>query len=637
MNESSLRIVIGDDEPLPATALTAIEQISHVPLYRVLYAQNTYAFEELIGQRAEIWLPDRFLRAGISARRFVGIVTAVEVHGTEQTVRALQEEVELTIQPELALLSDSIHSTAYHNKTSIDLLEEVLARNGLSRSKLRVNASPPRREFCLQYQENDLAFVMRILSEDGIAFYFGDPEDPELLVLQDSARPYPDLAADAVRLRDASWGGQEGLLVEQLKRKRQALTGRLTLTRYSVARATTETTGAEVVEITPGVQHSSRQLHLYSASGDLQTESLKRHAGAERAQRDALSGLCHHPAVFLGQALHLDSTARTLTGEYRVSSIEYTVDTQQMSRLLFTAVPRVPGYVPPILPRPVMRGVHNAIVTGGEAGEPVQDAEGRVRVRFIWDSIGPEDASSYWLRVATPLAGNGYGAIFTPRAGQEVIVSFLDGDPDSPLITGSVFNGRHQHPWMGENSTVSGWSSLIHQTTGNALSFDDNVGEERLMLQAARDLEVNVTHAAAHKIAATEDRRVGAAATHEYQDTLQVTVAKEAEWVAETLQLEARQRLVLKVGDSRIEITSSGISFESAAVNIRSTSFHAEGNAEFSLSGGTGQVEASGPLTAKALQVTVDGSVLTTVKAGGILTLEGSGMTTVKGGIVSIN
>ena len=151
-------------------------------------------------------------------------------------------------------------------------------------------------------------------------------------------------------------------------------------------------------------------------------------------------------------------------------------------------------FVPPRLtPRPVMRGPQTAVVTGASGDEICTDQYGRVRVQFHWDRLGQnDDKSSCFIRVAQILAGRGWGTLFTPRVGMEVVVDFLDGNPDRPLVTGCVYNGDNGTPYtLPDNKTQSGFLSRSttggDATTANELRFDDNKGNEIILFHAQKD------------------------------------------------------------------------------------------------------------------------------------------------------
>jgi len=672
IDRKNLRLILGRTAPRDATSLTATESLNAVPTYIVEYANETKPIAQLLGEKAEILLPEEETGLGITPRRFCGVVTAAELTSDESSATTIGGTIRLTVRPFLALLSYSTRCYVHQNKSSVDILKDILEFNGLKRSPVRIKVAPPRREICVQYNEDDLSFVTRILAEDGIAFFFGDGKDADVLVTHDSARPFPDIKGGVIALTDASVPRADRLRADNLRRASRAATGKVALTSYDIERAAQNASRPEPVSKVPGMKATADKSHLAVHSGALQDDEQRRRAAERRAAAELISGQCNHPAIHLGQAMNITSQARDIAGDYVVSQLEYRVGGDHRVHLSFNANPRANGPVPMRPAKPVIAGVHNAVVVGGDAGTAVQDAQGRVKVRFLWDSTdAPKDSNSWldvaeqiagddfgealgpirslwgnknkaddkscWLRVATPIAGNGYGALFTPRAGQEVLVSFLNGDPDAPVITGNLYNSKHAHPYMEEGGTRSGVTTKLSQELANELEFEDKEGSEKLSLRAAKDLDVVVTEAASTTIGTTETRQISDAASHEYGTSLDINVAENAMLKAETITLQAQSRLVLQVGSSQIELTPSGVTITGGAVKIDATTLEANASAQFNLSGSTGTVEASGPLNLKGLQLTAEGSATATVKAGGMMTVQASGMTTVKGAIVQIN
>lgn len=608
-----------------------------VPTYVVEYTNERATLADLLGQKAEILLPETQNELGLAPRRFCGIVTQAELAGDNRSLTAFGRQVRLTVRPFLALLAYSSRCHVHQNKSSVEILSDILELNGLKHSTLRIGASPPRREICIQYNEDDLSFVTRLLAEDGVAFYFGDGRDTDALVIHDSARPYPEVSGSAIALTDASMPDPGRLRVDGLNRTSRASTGKVALTSYDVTRAAQSASGPDPIGQTLGMSATGESSHLAAVSGDLKADERRRRAAEKRAETQDISGECEHPAAFLGQAVTITSSAGDIAGDYVLSQLEYRAFSGGRVHLGFTASPRATGPVPARRPKPLMPGLHNALVLGGDPGTVVQDAQGRVKVRFAWDTSADTRDTSCWVRVATPFAGNGYGALFTPRAGHEVLVGFLNGDPDVPVIVGALYNGKNTHPYMAAGTTRSGVTSKLTQAETNELEFDDKPGAEKLCLRAAKDMELTVVKAASTSIGTTETRQIGGTATHGYAAGLDVEVADDASVEASTITLEAKSSLVLKVGSSRIEMTPSGITLTGTEVKIDATTLDAKGSGQFTLSGASGSISASGPLDLKGMKLKAEGSALATLKADGMVTVQASGMTTVKGGIVQIN
>ena len=300
----------------------------------------------------------------------------------------------------------------------------------------------------------------------------------------------------------------------------------------------------------------------------------------------------------------------------------------------FTAIPDdVPFRAPAVTPVPVVRGLESAIVTGPDNEEIETDEWGRVRVRFFWDHQpdAKRKTSSCWLRVSQT---GGLGNIILPRVGHEVLVDFLDGDPDRPIVVGRVFNSTHKPVYklpenktralwrsqtykIGADSKVSGADALDTGDPGaNELRFEDKAGEEEVFIHAQRDMKVRVRHCETHhvgkdsevKVFKNRTKFVGVDEKHEIKgkQTEEITGNREVTVkssdkldVTQKIEITAGQEIVLKVGTSTIKLTSSGIEIKGMKIDI----------------------DATGQLTAK----------------GTTANFEGVGMAVLKGAMVNIN
>src|SRR4030095_2840913 len=192
--------------------------------------------------------------------------------------------------------------------------------------------------------------------------------------------------------------------------------------------------------------------------------------------------------------------------QYLITSVTYEIDNGEFSahsgsagestfscslKAMDAAVPFRPAR---ITPKPLIQGVQTAIVVGPGGEEIHTDAHARVKVQFHWDRYGAGDEnSSCWIRVSHPNAGKGWGSMITPRIGQEVIVEFLEGDPDRPIITGRVYNGEQSAPYAGGNGVVSGMKSKTHKGGGfNEMSMDDTPGSEKITVHGQFDMNTTV-------------------------------------------------------------------------------------------------------------------------------------------------
>jgi type VI secretion system secreted protein VgrG len=218
----------------------------------------------------------------------------------------------------------------------------------------------------------------------------------------------------------------------------------------------------------------------------------------------------------------------------------------------FTTIPAEVTYRPPrTTPRPTVQGPQFAVVVGPPGEEIYVDQHGRVKVQFTWDMEGSNDEnSSCWIRVCQPWAGAGYGALFLPRIGQEVMVSFLGGDPNRPIITGVVHNGQNQPPCsLPAQKTVS-----TIKTTTNELRFDDVKGGEAVNLSAGRNLGFAVANDCSWSV----------------ENNLSMAVTGASQQKARTITIEAEESITLKVGGNQVEISAGKVEIKSGQITTTS-------------------------------------------------------------------
>jgi type VI secretion system secreted protein VgrG len=444
----------------------------------------------------------------------------------------------LRIAPRLALLSERTNYRIFQQQTVVQIVTAVLDDWQIEHRWQVDDAAYPQLEYRVQYGESDLAFISRLLERAGISYHFADSEGATRLVLDDAPQhrdgralplPYaasPELAdqehAGNVRVCHRHRGGRYRIRdydfrhASRFELAQQASAGDgaeqlLEDYRYQPGAFTTE--GHEGGD-TPAAddrgvarsdeRHGARLAHLgleHERSGQRQVSfshtALDLHAG----MTFAISG---HPRRELAVTERLLITDMALEGTTEGGW-------RAVGRARFAAA----AYRPPMTTRlPRIHGLESAIVVGPENEEIYTDELGRVRVQFHWDRRGGYDErSSCWLRVSHGWAGGGFGMIALPRIGQEVLVSFLGGDPDQPVVVGRVYNGESRVPYeLPGRRTVSTWRSRSTPRSDgfNELRFEDRAGEEEVFLHAERDLAEEVGHDHRLRVERNETIRIGA-------------------------------------------------------------------------------------------------------------------------------
>jgi type VI secretion system secreted protein VgrG len=488
--------------------------------------------DELVGAPCDLFF-DRVTQA----RTFHGVILRVQVRGTV-SIRGGGEAlaVDVEVGPALAALGQRVNCRIFQEMTVPEIVRDVLlglqVPPGASPEGLRAyqreladdGLSPvdylPARDYCVQYKESDLDFVLRLLHEEGIVFVFEQEQgEAELMRLVDREELLPVLAlAGGARLPFEPGGGQ----------------GRDAITRLVIDRAASPTKFATHHHDWLMPDRPVRHDGTVSTQGEVSDNNREVYSPSERRVREvAVDGrvaMSHDDsgrrvAIALEQLMGDDFVGRgssnvcalgagtvfeleRSSGFDRMVALEVvheisldgdTLDVLGSYENHFVCVPssRFRAALLP-LPRPLMRGPQTATVTGPENEDIHTDAFGRIKILMHWDREGEgrgrqrraDASSSVWVRVAQSWAGAGWGALFLPRVGMEVMVEFLDGNPDRPVVSGCLYNGRHPPPYPlpeeRTKSTLRTWSTP-HNGGFNELRFDDAAEFEEVYLRAQRD------------------------------------------------------------------------------------------------------------------------------------------------------
>ena len=395
-----------------------------------------------------------------------------------------------------------------------DIIKALLAETGFGDVEFQLSGDFPEREYCVQYRETDLNFISRLAEEEGIAYFFKHTDKQHTLVFFNSpsaAAPCPGQATAhyAAATDEAVPGG----CMSEFRVEHELATGKYALTDYNfedpsmslLASTSSSTTlgGNEKFEV---YDHPGEYLQL--SEGE---RRVKLRMQAEESAAIRIRGLSDCAAFGPGYRFDLQGHYR---GDYNTSYL-ITEVTHQLSQdvgdagnlsIYSNSLSCLPHSVPmrpqQRTPRPLITGVQTATVVGASGKEIDVDDHGRVIVQFHWDREGKRDEnSSCRVRVSQNWAGKGWGSVSIPRIGQEVIVDFLEGDPDRPLITGRVYNGQNKLPYA-NGGLLSGMKSNSSPGGGgsNEMSMDDTKGKEKITTHAQYDMATTVEHDETHTV-----------------------------------------------------------------------------------------------------------------------------------------
>ena len=436
-----------------------------------------------------------------TVRMLHGLVSRFRWQGTGAAgLHAYQAE----LVPWLWMLGLSADCRIFQQLSVPEIVERVFRDLGHADFQLRLVGRYPKREYCVQYRESHLAFVSRLLEEEGIFYFFRHEADRHVVVLADgpgALAPCPGLRPLRVAADGTGWWGAQDTLTT-FGVEHAVHTARVTLTDYNWLTPSTPLE-ATVEGEAPGPEAFDYPGHYAErAEGDRYARlRLETH----EAMREVATATSRAPGLVAGHVAEIDdgvATRRWLVlraghravqkgwlGEAEVA-FDYTNDA--------TCIPATACYHPPRrTPAPRAYGTQSALVTGPPGEEIHTDAHGRVKLHFFWDRHGRrDDTSSCWVRVSTAWAGKGWGQFSVPRVGQEVLVEFVEGHPDRPVVVGRVYNAEQTPPCNpAAGGAVSGMRSKTHRGSGyNAMEMDDTAGKEKIAIHAQHDLETTVQH-----------------------------------------------------------------------------------------------------------------------------------------------
>ena len=515
----------GETDPVDVqvAAVLVAGEIGAVPVAHVDFVSKDKAMdlESLVGTDGGFTLTGE---TG-AKQQFWGTVVSAEALGVSDGMgRYLLE-----LRPWPWFLTRARNNRIYQDMTAMEIVTDVLSAHGFSRDLFdQTTRSDAKRVYCTQYRETDFDFVARLLSEEGHYFYFQHGNAEVRMVVTDEASTHASATEkDVVPFRVHSTADRIERMHSWTASER-VVTGKVTLRDYDFQKpsadltvTTTRTTGA----------HSHGQYEAYhypglyddTGAGDRKAAAMiETDASAFRTWRGAgdtillfpgkLFTLKDHPrhtsagnSTFLATQVSLfyRSDARPVPGAESVlqGMLSQAPETGAHVATTCTAVLKSQAYRAALVPpRPQIAGVQTAIVTAPNGEEIDVDKYGRIHVRFHWDRARETDAAATcWVRTMMPWTGKGWGMAAWPRAGQEVVIQFEEGNPDRPLCTGMLYNADTMPPYpLPGQSTRSGMKSNSSKGGGgyNELMFEDKKGKELVRLEAERDFTQVVQNAA---------------------------------------------------------------------------------------------------------------------------------------------
>jgi type VI secretion system secreted protein VgrG len=502
-----------EDEVL-LQGLTGVEGLSRLFTFHLdlLSQEDSIDFTKVLGKKVVVTIAT----AKPNTPRYInGYVSRFAQSGFDATFYHYQMEV----VPWFWFLTRQTDCRIFQAKSVPEIVTEIFDqqkdKSHTADYKMNVNAGDyDELEYCVQYRETTFNFVSRLLEHEGIFYYFEHTQDGHTLVVCDNSASLPACPVSPTVPYDPSAGTSfgSGEHISDIHAKREFRTGQYTSTDYNFETPSTNLKATEQTVIKvggndpyeifdyPGV-HTTLDQGQDTSKTRMEEHEAAHHiiVGSGRV-RDFAPG----KTFTLGTHYRSDMNSSYLITEVRHSASEGGIyfsnsGADENSSIQFQCIPASIPYRPPrVTPKPFVQGPQPALVVGKANEEIWVDSYGRVIVQFYWDRYGQQNEnSSCWIRVSQPWAGGNWGAMWIPRIGQEVLVSFLEGDPDRPVITGRVYNANQMPPYtLPDYQTRSTFMSRSSKGGGasnyNELRFEDLKGQEQIFVNAEMDMDLRV-------------------------------------------------------------------------------------------------------------------------------------------------
>lgn len=472
-----------------------------------MHSENrSIAFESIVGKKATIKVTidegkERYINGLISSFSQAGS-TMMEGGTTPKMLY----HYNATLVPWPWMLTRTTDCRIFQNQKVPDIIKTIFQEYGFNDfdlNRLQGNYDP--REYCVQYRESSFNFVSRLMEEEGIFYFFEHKEDKHILVLGDAPSVFkPITLHPSVSYKTIIGLDKDNDVITEFTVGQEVRPGKYTVNDFNFE--------LPKVNLTANVSgKDARKFEVYDYPGEYKTKGEGERIAGIRMQEEETpvsvstgSSICRGFTPGFTTELK-DHYRRDLNKPYLIKSVFHTCDIGATYRSegggedflyvnQFEFLPHPTAYRPArVTPIPIVYGTQTAMVVGPAGEEIYVDNYGRVKVQFHWDRLGKyDDKSSCWIRVSQNWAGKQWGAMFIPRIGQEVIVDFLEGDPDRPIITGRVYNANSMPPYtLPDEKTKSTVKTYSYKGGGgfNELRFEDKKGSEQVFIHGQKDMD----------------------------------------------------------------------------------------------------------------------------------------------------
>ena len=502
--ELAVETPLGEDALL-LVRMSGTEELGRVYEYNLELASENHQIkaEDIVGKNVTIRLD---LGAG-RTRYFNGHVNRF----TQLTTAGQLARYRAIVVPWLWFLSRTADCRIFQNKTIPDIIKQIFRDRGFTDFEDGLSGSYRTWEYCVQYRETDLSFVSRLMEQEGIYYYFKHENSKHSLVLADSYsahEAYPEF--EELKYHSADKGTATEECISDWVVETHLQPGSYALQDFDFTNTKKDLKARAIINR----KHAHANFEIYDYPGEYTEtgdgeEYARKRIEELQAQYEVATAESDSRGICTGFLFSLSDHPRgDLNREYLITSANYAIQGDEIFSASaggsecayscdFTAIDSSQLFRSPrITAKPSISGPQTAIVVGPSSEEIHTDKYGRVKVKFHWDRYSKADEnSSCWIRVAQVWAGKKWGAMYIPRIGQEVVVEFLEGDPDRPIITGRVYNAQAKPPYdLPGNKTMSTLKSNSSKDGQgfNEIRFEDKKGEEQIFIQAEKNLDVRI-------------------------------------------------------------------------------------------------------------------------------------------------
>jgi type VI secretion system secreted protein VgrG len=576
-------------------AFTGIEAISTPFRFHLdLVSENdSITFDQIAGNNVTV----RIALANGSPRYWNGVISRFTQGSRDRVGTSYRAEM----VPRLWFLSQRQDCRIFQDLTVVQIIKQIFETAALQPVEYKLQGEFPKREYCVQYRETDFNFVSRLMEESGIFYFFKHEEGKHTLVLGNTPEANltcPNQPQAKFRLTSGSWDEED--IITSWERESVVSPSGLALADYNF-----KTTAAPLRVALPG--ENVFEVYDYPGRYDdedggkdlakIRLQELNAPACIARAEtrcRDFRAGyrfeLAEHYKKEWNQAYTIVEVSHHATqgGDFLSGSGDF-ADRDSAYRNDVICIPYSVHFRPQRQARPpIVQGCQTATVVGPAGEEIYTDEYGRIKVQFHWDRKGKSDEkSSCWIRVAHSMAGADWGVVGIPRIGQEVVVDFLEGDPDRPIVTGCVHNAKRKPPYpLPADKDLIGFKSNSTKGGGgyNEIVLKDEKNAELIRIHGQRDMNTTVLHDEKEIVKNNKNVHVMQELRTQVEQKASCTVkgdavehfqANHAEVVdgerylkANRIILEAGSEICIKVGGNHVHITPAGVVVQGTMVNI---------------------------------------------------------------------